>query len=109
GVCEDLAERLSTRGWLVITASAKLGRVSRVAAMLLTTWRNRRLYGAAQVDVYSGPAFVWAELVGWLLRRAGHPYVLSLHGGDLPVFGGRRPARVRRLLKSAAAVTTPSR
>src|SRR5438477_3669545 len=60
GVCEDLAERLSTRGWLVITASAKLGRISRVADMLLTTWRNRRLYGAAQVDVYSGPAFVWA-------------------------------------------------
>src|SRR4029077_2363848 len=78
GVCEDLAERLMARGWSVITASTKLGPISRVADMMLTTWRNRRVYGAAQVDVYSGRAFIWAELVCWLLRRTGHPYVLTL-------------------------------
>ena len=69
GVCEDLAERLAMRGWSVITASARLGRMARVGDMLLTAWRNRRVYRAAQVDVYSGRAFLWAELVCWLLRR----------------------------------------
>jgi glycosyltransferase involved in cell wall biosynthesis len=43
-----------------------------------------------------------------LLRRIGKPYVLMLHGGNLPQFARRRPGSVRNLLTSAAAVTTPS-
>jgi glycosyltransferase involved in cell wall biosynthesis len=43
------------------------------------------------------------------LRLAAKPYVLTLHGGDLPGFARRWPGRVRRLLVSAAVVTTPSR
>ena len=61
------------------------------------------------MDVFSGPAFVWAEVVCATLRLAGKPYVLTLHGGALPAFAQCWPGRVRRLLMSAAAVTTPSR
>jgi glycosyltransferase involved in cell wall biosynthesis len=60
------------------------------------------------VDVYSGPSFIWAESVCWLLGRLGKPFVLTLHGGNLPALGKRWPRRVRRLLGSACVVTTPS-
>jgi glycosyltransferase involved in cell wall biosynthesis len=48
-------------------------------------------------------------MVCGLLRLLGKPHVLTLHGGDLPDFARRWPARVGRLLRSADAVTTPSR
>ena len=76
--------------------------------MLSTVWLQRRAFGVAQVDVFSGAAFIWAEAVCHLLRRVHRPYVLTLHGGDLPGFAARWPNRVRRLLLSAIAVTVPS-
>ena len=109
GVCEDLAEGLRARGWPLITASSRAGRPARLADMLTTAWSARRRYQVAQVDVFSGPSFFWAEAVCHLLTRLGRPYVLTLHGGRLPEFAERHPSRVRRLLRSAAAVTAPSR
>jgi glycosyltransferase involved in cell wall biosynthesis len=77
--------------------------------MLSTSWRARHHYTVAQVDVFSGPSFYWAEAVCRLLRLQRCPYVLTLHGGALPVLAQRRPKRVRRLLCSADVVTAPSR
>lgn len=108
-ICELLAERLSSAGWPVLTTSDKSARLSRLADMLVTLWRRRREYAVAHVDVYSGPSFVWAEWACWLLGRLGKPFVLTLHGGNLPAFAKRWPGRVRRLLNSASVVTTPSR
>jgi glycosyltransferase involved in cell wall biosynthesis len=107
-VCEDFAERLKTSGWYVITASTKKGRIARLADMVSTIWSKRNEYEIAQVDVYSGNAFFWAEAACWTLRRARKPYVLTMHGGNLPAFSNKWPGRVRRLLNSAAAVTCPS-
>jgi len=109
GVCEGLAERLAGNGWRVLTASHKRPRLLRLADMILTTLRHRQQYSVAQIDVFSGPAFFWAEAVGWTLRRLGKPFVLTLHGGNLPQFAARWPGRVSRLLASADAVTAPSR
>lgn len=109
GVCEDLAEGLRARGWPLVTASSRARRVPRLFDMLSTSWRARRRYSVAQVDVFSGLSFYWAEAVCRLLRSQRCPYVLTLHGGALPVFAQRRPERVRRLLCSADAVTAPSR
>jgi glycosyltransferase involved in cell wall biosynthesis len=107
-VCEDLAERLATAGWSVLTTSHRLNRVQRLAGMLSTAWSKRCDYDMAHVDVFSGRAFLWAEAVCKILRLARRPYVLTLHGGNLPRFAGPRPRRVRYLLHSAAAVTAPS-
>jgi glycosyltransferase involved in cell wall biosynthesis len=107
-VSEDLAERLAQAGWPVITTSHKPARLPRLVDMVATAWKHRHEYAVAQVAVYSGPSFLWAEAVCWVLRRAGKPYVLTLHGGALPAFARRWPGRVRRLLCSAAVVTTPS-
>lgn len=107
-VCEDFAERLKSAGWSVITTSSKQGSFARITDMISTIWQKRNQYEIAQVDVYSGNAFLWAEAACWTLRQARKPYVLTLHGGNLPGFAKRWPKRVRRLLNSAAAVTCPS-
>jgi glycosyltransferase involved in cell wall biosynthesis len=108
-VCEDLAERLAADGWTVYTTSGQKNRIARLMDMVGTAWSLRDRYRVAQVDVYSGLAFVWAEAVCWVLRTARKPYILSLHGGNLPAFAQRWHGRVQRLLRSAEVVTTPSR
>jgi glycosyltransferase involved in cell wall biosynthesis len=60
------------------------------------------------VEAYSGRAFLWAEIVCRLLGFLKKPYVVALHGGNLPAFAGRSPGRVKRLLQRAGAVTAPS-
>lgn len=108
GVCEDLEVALKTAGWPVLTTSSRPSRFARLLDFLLTVWWQRHRYSVAQVDVYSGLAFVWAELVCWALRMTKKPYVLTLHGGNLPVFAEGSGKRVQRLLQNSSAVTTPS-
>jgi glycosyltransferase involved in cell wall biosynthesis len=93
----------------VIRTSMQPSRLLRLKDMMTTTWYHRKQYKIAQVDVYSGLAFTWAEVVCWTLRLAGKPYILTLHGGNLPAFARQWPGRVYRLLHSASVVTTPSR
>jgi glycosyltransferase involved in cell wall biosynthesis len=107
-VGEELAVRLANRGYAVRTASGQRARVCRLLDMVATVLRYRAGYRVAQVDVYSGAAFLYAEAVAGLLRLLRKPYVLTLHGGNLPTFGRRWPERVRQLLQAATVVTTPS-
>ncbi len=107
-VGEELAKRLESHGWHVILTSRKPNRIARLADMLFGIYASRHMYQAAQVDVFSGTGFLWAEVAGCCLSFVRKPFVLTLHGGDLPAFSRRWPGRVRRLLHSANAVTTPS-
>jgi len=108
-VCTDLAMKLRESQWNVRVTSRYRNKILRIVDMASTVWLKRHSFTLAQVDVYSGPAFVWAEVTCELLRRMGKPYLLTLHGGNLPAFAQRWPTRVRRLLSAAYAVTTPSR
>ncbi|MEM9291351.1 MAG: glycosyltransferase family 4 protein [Acidobacteriota bacterium] len=107
-VGEDLAHRLRELRWDVITTSHRRLRPWRLADMVITTLRRHRRYDVAQVDVFSGPAFRWAEAVTACLRVVGKPVIFTLHGGELPAFARRHPQRVKALLRHAAAVTAPS-
>lgn len=107
--CEDLAERLEASGWYVTRASTRPGRLARLADMAMTVWRCRHDYDVAHIDLYSGLAFSWAELMSLELSRLGKPVVITLHGGSLPAFAKRWPRRVRRMLSRAVSVTSPSR
>ncbi|MDX1979539.1 MAG: glycosyltransferase family 4 protein [Bryobacteraceae bacterium] len=108
GVCEELAVRLQQVGWSVITTSDRASKVARMYDMVRTAWARRRNYSVAQVDLFSGPAFLWGEAVCHTLRAAGKPFVITLHGGSLPEFAAQHEVRCRKLLRSAAAVTAPS-
>ncbi len=105
---ETFAATLRDTGWEVITTSSQPKPLPKLADMLLTILLRRHDYDLAQVSVYSGHAFFWAECCCWLLNRLGKPYILVLQGGNLVTFARSREARVRRLLASARAVVTPS-
>lgn len=107
-ICEELADRLAGEGWSVLRTSDRRARLPRLIGMQRSIWRFRQRFDVAQVDVFSGGAFVWAEAAAWSLKRLGKPFLLTLHGGRLPEFSRRWPRRIYRLLQGAAAVTTPS-
>jgi len=107
-VSGDLALRLQKLGWRVRVTSQSPSRLGRLGSILWQTWRARKDCSIACVDLYSGPAFVWAEAACTLLRWLRKPFVLTLHGGSLPEFASQHRNRVKKLLCSAAAVTCPS-
>ncbi len=108
-VGEEMADRLRQRRWTVITTSNRRNKLARLIDMVSTVLQRRMSYEVAQVDVFSGPAFLWAEMSCMALRAVRKPYVLTLHGGNLPAFCEKHRHRVCRLLQSAAVVTCPSR
>jgi glycosyltransferase involved in cell wall biosynthesis len=107
-VGEELAERLEISGWQVCRTSYRQQKALKALEMLLTCWRERKRFEVAHVEIYSGRAFLWGEAVCRLLNWMGKPYVIGLHGGNLPNFLARRARRGRKLLESAFAVVSPS-
>jgi glycosyltransferase involved in cell wall biosynthesis len=107
-ISEDFASLLVSSGLSILTTSHQPARIARLLDMLSTVWIRRKHYRLACIDTYSGPAFFWAECVGFTLWLLGKPFILILHGGGLPQFAGFWPGRVKRLLRLAAAVTSPS-
>lgn len=108
GIGQVLAQRMAMGGWPTRIVSRHRSRYRRVVDILVTTWRTRSAFEIALVDVYSGAALRWAEAVCRLLGWMRKPYVLTLHGGDLPALARRSPRRLRRLLAGARAVVAPS-
>jgi len=106
---EELAKYMENVGWNIICTSKIFTRPLRLMDMVYTILASRSKYSVGHIVVFSGSAFIWAEISSWILKVLRKPFVLSLHGGSLPVFAGRWPGRVRRLLKSAVVVITPSR
>lgn len=106
---EEFALRLEDAGHLLVTTSEIRSRLFRLPDMLSTVFFQRKTYQIAYVEVYSGTAFLWAEVVSTLLDILRKPYILTLHGGNLPAFARRWPRRIKRLLKGAGTVTAPSR
>jgi glycosyltransferase involved in cell wall biosynthesis len=107
-VAEGLGQRLVERGWKIILVSRRANKIQRLADMLWTIWSCRQQYTIAQIDVFGGAAFQWAELCTILLSWIDKPYILTLHGGNLPEFSKHHPHRVKRVLSRAALVTAPS-
>ena len=107
-VAEELAAQLAAADWRVTTTSSARSGPARLLDIQRTIWARRREYEVAQVDVFSGGAFLWARAACRSLAWLRKPFVLTLHGGLLPELARRRPRTMTRLLGSAAAVTVPS-
>ena len=107
-VWHELATHLKSSGYDVITTSHVQNKLLRLADMLWAIWHQRNHYQLAQIDVFSGQAFTWAYLSGGLLQKLKKPFILTLHGGNLPEFAKKHPGRVQWLLGQAAGVTAPS-
>jgi len=103
-----LAELLREEGYAILRSSAIRWPPARLLDMLATLIGQRRRYQLALVDLFSGRALVWAGLCCLWLRALGRPYVLTLHGGNLPGTLARHRRFLAWMLSHAAAVTAPS-
>lgn len=108
-VAEELACHLDSMGYLLVTTSRVRSRLFRLLDMFSVIFFQQRIYQIACVEVYSGMAFIWAEMACKFLDILQKPYILTLHGGNLPDFARRWPGRVEQLLRGAGAITAPSR
>lgn len=108
GISEQLSPRLEKRGWNLILTSRYSRKIFRLFDMLLTVLTHRKFYSLAVVDVYSGLAFIWAFLCGWLLKIIGKPFILVLRGGNLPDFSLAHERFVRKLFSCANVITSTS-
>jgi glycosyltransferase involved in cell wall biosynthesis len=109
GVSEELAEHLErATGKKPLTASPHQNRFLRMMDIIHTVLLKRSQYDVANVEVYSGMAFIWAEIAARLLHWLRKPFILTLHGGGLPLLAKKSPARLYQTLSLANAVTTPS-
>nr|WP_262300359.1 glycosyltransferase family 4 protein [Microvirga sp. HBU67692] len=95
-------------GWQTTCASDRTQALPKLRHILETIWSQRHAYSVAQVDVFSGRAFIWAMAACLLLQVLSRPYVLTLHGGNLPKFALRWRRSLRWLMTRASAVTAPS-
>lgn len=105
---EQLAVKLKERGWQVLTTSDRLNKLTRLLAMVGTIISKRRKYKIALVDVFSGQAFVWAFLSAYFLKIFKKPFILVLHGGNLPSFSRKNRFFVRQLFEWADLICSPS-
>ena len=105
---EIIANKLQERGRFVILTSAVQAKFLRLLDMSTTIFKQRRNYQIAHIDVFSGYAFIWAFLCGWLLQRLNKPFVVSLRGGDLPDLSRKHFRLVKYLLSNADTVISPS-
>ena len=107
-VLEDLEDRLRIAGCTCIGVSRKRNGIARGLDLLATALTQRRRYGVAVVDLYSGRAFLWGEMLSLVLRASGCPFVLVLRGGGLPKFASAHERRVTACLARATVVCAPS-
>jgi glycosyltransferase involved in cell wall biosynthesis len=108
-VGEDLGAGLRKRGWRVYLTASCQSQILRLLRMVWDILRRVGQYDIALIDVFSGRAFIWAEVVSAVVKILGKPLVLTLHGGGLPEFSRAFPLRVARVMNRADVVTAPSR
>lgn len=107
-VWQAIAERLPALGWEIYTTSSEESQILRLLDMLRTILTKRKFFDLAQIDVFSGKAFIYAESCARMLNFIKKPFVLTLHGGGLPSFAKKHPERVAKLLSLASEIITPS-
>ena len=107
-VGEGIALHLEKHGWKTICVSHYRNPILKLFEMVSTIVLQGHKFHAAQLDLFSGNAFFWAEVSSFFLALCGLPFIITLHGGSLPRFSKANPQRVRRVLARAKLVTAPS-
>ena len=106
---EALVPQLSRQGLSVKAASRRLNPAMRLFDMAGSVLRAPKKDSVVIVDLCSGPrAFPAAYALCLLSKASGKPYVLVLHGGNLPSRLSRSRTQLVRMLTGAARVVSPS-
>lgn len=108
GISESLAFQLQQKGWEILMISRKVHPVFRFFDMVWFTFVNSKNFDIAIIDLFSGRAFIWAEICSAICLSKKKPYVLITHGGNLPQFSKTYPKKMGLILNNAEKVVSPS-
>ena len=107
GVSEKLANSSLNEMFDFRLASRKSSPTARLIEMFL--WALFGNYEILHIDVYSGKAFVYADLTSLVGKLRKKRIIQTLHGGALPKYTQARENRVKRVLKRANYIQSPSK
>lgn len=105
---EFLADHFTAEGWAVRETSSQPSRPVRLLDTLSCIIRWRKHTDVVVLSVFSGPAFGMADICSLLTRIMGIRTIMWLHGGNLPDFTEAHPVWVKRVLRRASLIVTPS-
>ena len=108
-IMEDLVERLSSGDRQFITTSKIKHRFYKGVDIVFSLLQNINKIDFAIIDVFSGKAFLWAEIPAIILGLFKKKYILVLRGGSLPVFQQTNQKRIQRIFSKAEKIITPSK
>jgi glycosyltransferase involved in cell wall biosynthesis len=103
-----LALLLEKEGYKVVCASSKQGKISRLLDMLATLVKHRKSADWILIDTFSTLSFYYAFFVGLLAQCLKLPYILILHGGNLPKRLDVSPMLSKILFRHSFTNITPS-
>jgi glycosyltransferase involved in cell wall biosynthesis len=107
-VSEELSMHLVDSGCNSILTSSKRNQIFRLLDMVKTIICKRRKYSIAEVDLFSGNAFIWGFLCALVVKMIRKPLILVLHGGNLPFYAKRHRSLVKTILGWSDLVVAPS-
>ncbi|MHC1731085.1 MAG: glycosyltransferase family 4 protein [Bacteroidales bacterium] len=106
GVSEKLMESLINYDVQYLSASKKRNQIARLFEIAVKSLFSR--YSLVHIDIFSGRAFIIAEVVTSISYFRKKRIILTLRGGKLPEFYLKFPRRVDNVLKKAHYRVTPS-
>jgi len=106
---EALVPKLCEEGLAVRAASSLRNPLLRLFNMGTAVWNAPRKNSCVIVDLCSGPrAFPAAYAVSTICRITRKPYVVVMHGGNLPALLSTSRSRLLSILRGAERVVSPS-
>lgn len=105
GISEKISELLNDRFDLALVSRVE-NRFLKGLDIVFSMLTNR--YDVVHIDVFSGTAFMYADIVGRIARWKNEPVLMTLRGGKLAEKFEQEPERVRKVLGRADLLQTPS-
>lgn len=107
GVIEKLVESDLSDDFRFLLASSYENLGLRLFEMIFKAFIFRGNY--VHIDVYSGNAFIYADILSRLARFRNKTLIMTLHGGGLPEYTDSRKQKVLRVLSRANILQSPSK
>lgn len=103
-----LSDLFEEEGYQVVSVSSKISRIGRMADILKTLVQQRHKTDVMILEIYAGLSLVLEDVASFLGKFFGIRIVMWLHGGDIPRFMEKYPTWMKRVLKRADLLITPS-
>jgi len=103
---EKLAGALRQNNIVSTLVSRKKNKIIRLIEIIIALFQSKAQ--CVHVDVYSGQAFIIAEVSSLICSLLKKKHILTLHGGALPEFFQNNQKRIKKVFNRANLILTPS-